>query len=743
VVGAAPELLLCGLLGAFVVGLARHGDGFDPVVDGWLGSLTTLLPALFLVARGLRRGGPPRRELLLLGTGALAWSLGGTYVVLAAGHGNTLPFPSWADLGFLCFPPLVFASVAIRVRRELRGVQWSVWLDSALGALGAATGLAVLLGPVLSDASGEPLAAAVTAAYPVADMLLVASVVGVVATCGLRPGRSWLWLLGGLLVFTVADVVYALRVSYDTYALGTPLDALWSLGLTIVAVGSRRSPSAPRPSIGSHGNRAALAVPALATVTALAVLVSGRWVAVTPVATVLATLTLVGAGVRTQLAFRQVLRLYHLGEQARTDSLTGLGNRRALHEHLTLRLAAVDPGRLAVLLLDLDHFKEINDTLGHHVGDELLRQLGPRLAPLLDAGDLIVRLGGDEFAVVVGVPDDGHPERVGARLLERLAEPFHLDGVRLRIGASIGVAMWPEDAGDPNGLVQRADVAMYAAKAAGGGVRRYDVTRDQHSRERLRTVEELRIALDADQLTVFYQPQCDVASGAVVGVEALVRWQHPDRGLLAPDQFLPLVERTGLMPLLTASVLRQSLLQCRRWRADGLRVGVSVNLSASSLLDQDLPEQVRSLLAANDLPGGALTLELTENTLMADPEQCRATLVRLKQLGVWLSIDDYGTGYCSLSYLQDLPVDELKLDRVFLTDLQHSRNAAIVRSTIDLAHALSLRLVAEGVEDQGSLDLLRSLGCDTAQGYHLSRPLPAGAMTGWLLQRAALQDSVR
>ncbi|CAN5412000.1 hypothetical protein BH10ACT10_BH10ACT10_08790 [soil metagenome] len=726
--------LLWGLLACFVVGLARHGDGFEPLVDGWLGSLTTVLPAVLLVALARTRTGPERRELLFLGLGSLAWGAGGFYFVLVSAKGATPPFPSWGDFAFLSFPPLVFASVALRVRRELRGFQASVWLDSALGALGAAAALAVVLGPLVSGATGGPVVVAVAAAYPLADLLLVATVVGVVVAHGLRPGGSWIWMLLGLLVFATADVVYALRVAHDTYALGTPVDAGWSLGLTLLATGAaRRTPAqaAVRP---RSQERVALAVPALATVTALVILVLGRWTPISPVATVLAGLTLIAAAVRTQIAFRQLTRMFDLGQQARTDSLTGLGNRRMLHEHLATRLTTDEP--LAVLLVDLDHFNEINDTLWHHVGDELLRQLGPRLTPALREGDLLVRLGGDEFAVVVGLGPFDVPEAVAKRLLERLVEPFHLDGVTLRISASIGLTLAPEQAADTNGLLQRADVAMYAAKAAGGGVRRYDPARDQHSRERLRTIEELRDALDADELVLHYQPQCDVAGGAVVGLEALVRWQHPRRGLLYPDSFLPLVEQTGLMGALTSTVLDAAVGQCAAWRASGLDVGVSVNVSASSLLDQALPERVSAVLARHALPASALTLELTESTLMADPETGLETLSRLKGLGVWLSIDDYGTGYCSLSYLQRLPVDELKLDRAFLADVGRSRNAEIVRSTIDLAHALELRMVAEGVEDETSLDLLRRLGCDTAQGFHLARPMPAEQVSGWLRDRS-------
>ncbi len=742
------EVVLVGLVAAYLVGLVRHGPEFDPLVDGWLGILTTVLPSLVLLEAARGRTGAARREQLLLAAGALCWSAGAVYLVVSTAAGREVPFPSWADAGYLAFPVLVTAALINRVRRELAGSRRGLWLDATVGALGASCGVAVLLGPVFAQASGQPLETALALAYPLSDLVLVATIAAVTALYGLRPGASWLWLMAGVGLFAVADVVYALRVTIDAYSLGTPLDLLWSLGLTVLAVGSRRTPRPQRAGPGHQGQRAALVVPAAATVIAVLVLVLGRWLPVTPVATGLAAVTLLAAAIRTQLAFQQVVRLHDLGRQARTDSLTGLGNRRALHERLQQSLTTAPATRpdLAVLLIDLDRFKEINDTLGHHVGDELLRQIGPRLAAALRPGDLLVRLGGDEFAVVLDGVDATQAEQTAERLLVQLTEPFELDGVLVRVGASVGIAVCPLDADEPNGLLQRADVAMYVAKAAGGGARRYDPTRDQHSRERLRTIEELTVVLDdtkasgtaGSQLEVHYQPQCDVRTGAVVGVEALVRWQHPTRGLLYPDVFLPMVEQTGLMPALIDAVLTRAVQQCRQWRQDGLDVGVSVNLSASSLIDQRLPDHVAWLLASSDLPASALTLELTENTLMVDPEQCLVTLQRLKELGVSLSIDDYGTGYCSLSYLQKLPVDELKLDRAFVTNLHLPRDRAIVASTVGLAHALDLRLVAEGVENQASLDLLRQLGCDTAQGYHLSRPLTATAMTGWLRQRNAL-----
>ncbi len=461
----------------------------------------------------------------------------------------------------------------------------------------------------------------------------------------------------------------------------------------------------------------------------LAALIVNVFVPVPPVITLLAAALLVVVA----WGFRQDTQsqLHQLQRQVRTDPLTGLANRTALYEDLAVRLTG--PGQpFAVLLLDLDRFKEINDSLGHHVGDQLLIEVGQRLRPLLRTQDLFVRLGGDEFAMVVP-GDESLP--AARRLLTALAEPFALDGMLVRVGGSLGVARYPEDARDANALLQRADVAMYVAKSAGGGVSPYDPQQDQHSRERLRTVQQLRAALLADELTVYYQPQCDVATGLAVGAEALVRWQHPTRGVLGPERFLPLVEQAGLMPELTRAVLHQAVTQCVAWRTVGLELGVSVNLSASNLLDEDLTEHVVALLAASGLPPGALTLELTENLLLSDPERCLETLLRLKAAGVWLSIDDYGTGYCSLSYLQSLPVDELKLDRSFLTDLEFSRNTSIVRSTVDLAHDLGLRVVAEGVEDAAGLDLLRQLQCDTAQGFFLSRPMTAAAMTAWLLAR--------
>ena len=370
------------------------------------------------------------------------------------------------------------------------------------------------------------------------------------------------------------------------------------------------------------------------------------------------------------------------------------------------------------------------------MGDQLLRQIGPRLAAQLRPDDLLARVGGDEFAVLLADTDLASATSVAQRLLAALEEPFDLDGVALHVDASIGLALCPEHADTPIALLQRADVAMYQAKASHHGWQPYAFGGQEQARDRLQTIEDLRAALDHDELVVHYQPKIDPRSRKVVGVEALVRWAHPTHGLLYPDRFLPLAEQTGLMRQLTLIVLQTALRQGQAWRGEGLDLPVAVNLSVANLLDAHLARQVGDLLASLRLPARALELELTEDTLMADPVRSKQTLADLRALGLRLAVDDYGTGYSSLAYLQELAIDELKLDKSFtLRMTQDAGAAAIVRTTIDLAHSLGLTMVAEGVENETALAELARLGCDLAQGYHISKPLPAEQLTSWLQAR--------
>jgi len=729
------------LLGAYVGGLGRQGDEFSVLVDGWLGTLTQWVPAVVCwVAVFLTRR--QRWDVVLCAVAVTSYAAGNTYYVLSlAGH-EALPFPSLGDVGYLLFYPPMLGALAVSVRRQLRGLGWSVWLDGALGSLGAASVLAVVLGPVIGPATQGSFSPGmvVAVAYPMSDLLLVAGVIGIATLLGLRVSRSWLLLVAGLSIFTAADVVYALRVARDAYDVGTPLDAGWAVGLTLIAVwvlrqarhGVTAGPAGP-----VAATRAApLAMSALATAAGLGVLVVGTQTSVSTLALLLAVATLLAAAARTQVAFRQLVRMADLRRQASTDDLTGLPNRRALYTEGATRLAAAEHPRQALLLLDLDKFKEVNDSLGHHVGDRLLVQVGARLREQLRDADLLARLGGDEFAVLLADADHDQAVAAATKLRQTLAEPFALEGITLHTGVSIGIALFPDHGHQLSVMLRRADIAMYKAKSAQAGPRVSSEADDHHGDARLRTLQELRTALEVDQLVLHYQPKIDLATDDVCGVEALVRWDHPTRGLLYPCDFLDLVEDAGLMRTLTQVVLDKALDQAATWQAQGGPLTVAVNLSASSLIDADLPEQVDALLSARGLPPTALQLEITEEFLMADRDRARSILSRLRDNGIQIAVDDFGTGYSSLAYLRDLPIDELKLDRSFIFPMaDDARAAALVASTIALAHSLGLRMVAEGVESRVAYTELARYGCDQAQGFHMSRPVPAAELDHWITTR--------
>jgi len=420
-----------------------------------------------------------------------------------------------------------------------------------------------------------------------------------------------------------------------------------------------------------------------------------------------------------------------LTRQALHDALTDLPNRVLLQDRLAHELAvAVHSGApVALLLLDLDGFKEVNDTLGHTIGDLLLRQVGARLCGALRVGDTVARLGGDEFAALLpGAGEDG-ARAVAQTIMEALDAPFVVEAQGLRVGGSIGIALAPAHGMDADALLRRADVAMYAAKRAGGAVL-YDPARDAHGPLRLSIMNDLRQAIAADGLILYYQPKVDLASGRVSGVEALVRWPHAAHGLIPPDQFIPLAEQSGVIVPLTVWVLETALRQRQAWLAAGHTFGVAVNLSARALREAALPETVERLLAEYGVAPAALTLEITESALMADPTTALAVLRRLAARGVRLSIDDFGTGYSSLAYLKNLPVDEVKVDKSFVRGLglrAEARDFAIVAAVLSMAHSLGLDVVAEGVETEGEWTTLGGLRCDTVQGYLVSRPLPAPA----------------
>jgi diguanylate cyclase (GGDEF)-like protein len=430
-----------------------------------------------------------------------------------------------------------------------------------------------------------------------------------------------------------------------------------------------------------------------------------------------------------------------LRHEALHDSLTGLPNRLHLQRRLATALDAVRDGSstgAAVMILDLDDFKEVNETLGHQQGDLLLTEVSSRLSGAVGSSASVARLGGDEFAVLLtGAVDEERAVQVGRRVLRSLEQPILLDGLEVEVGGSLGIALAPEHASDAAALLKRADMAMYDAKTSARRLRVFEPELDTDNPRRLTLVKELRAALQQGDVQVHVQPQARLASGEIAGVEALARWRHPTLGDVPPDEFIPVAERSGLIGPLTTRVLDGALAAWAQWRAAGHDLTVAVNLSARSLHDPDLVEEVGRLLRRHGVPASRLTLEVTESAVMADPARAVALLHRLRDLGVRLSVDDFGTGYSSLSYLKRLPVHEVKIDRSFVTSLgDDAEDLPIVRAIVDLGRHMGLEVVAEGVEDAATMELLGSIGCDLAQGWHLGRPMPLDKLVPWLSGRA-------
>ncbi|HEY0507861.1 MAG TPA: EAL domain-containing protein [Blastococcus sp.] len=733
-------VLTLGSLALFTTGVgprpdaALWGIGYDLVLYNlvYLGAAAVCLTAA-------RRRSADRLAWLAMGASMLLGVTGNLVYSLVISPLADEPYPSLADFFYLAyFLPLYVALVAL-IRARVPRFHASMWLDGVIGALGAsAVAVAVLLGPALELTDGDTAAVVTSLAYPTADVVLLALLVAVGAILGVRRDRTLLLLGAGIAANLVGDVIYLNLITQDIYAEGGPLDLTWLIAMTLMALAAHTSdPEAARRARSAATTRVGwrvLAVPLACNVASLFVLGAGWDDRIAPAAAWCAIGCVLAALARTAVTFREVRSFNEVRQEARTDELTGLPNRRAFLERAEEVLDAATTRRpAALLLLDLDGFKEVNDSLGHHAGDQLLRQVGPRLHDDLRPGQLLARLGGDEFAVLLEEADLDGAQKLAERLRELILEPFTVEGIRLHVGVSIGVSTAPVPAASVQELLRCADVAMYAAKSSGEGVHVYMPAPDGGTGDRLRTMEELRTALTGDELEVHLQPQVDLIDGRVVGAEALVRWNHPTRGLLSPAELLPAAEQAGLLRPLTDTVLELALTATARWWPDQT-VPVSVNLAAANVSDLDLPSKVAAALRRHGLPPQALTLELVEDTLMADPERGRTVLGELRRLGIRTSIDDYGTGYSSLAYLRHLPADELKLDRSLTADVDRDpRAAAIVRHTVALAHDLGLRLVAEGVEDTVTGTVLAQLGCDIAQGYAIARPMPVDDFLRWLV----------
>jgi diguanylate cyclase (GGDEF)-like protein len=712
-------------------------------VIGILATLLVLVPAAALFALAARRARPRREAVLGWSALALADLVLALGLVLSQLRGTT-PDAEAAVPARLLWS--VLTCLAVWLLAGDRAGQWRHrWYDGlsvAFGAAAVAVALLAVVGVPQHVEGGDPAALSAVAA-------LAAMTVAVVAAA-LIPAAGPRWLAAGTAIFAAAELSAVAAAGDGASAvLASLVDLLRLTGCAIASLAAlpaelaMTTPIPQKRRVADLGLRrltwlSGVALPAASVACSMVIVVLAVvGVGVPPLAALLGLAAVVLGLPRLARALREGTGLSVFVPSpgaTRTDDLTGLANRRAVSEALSAERGHTEavgwpgsPDRISLLLVDLDRFKDVNDALGHQLGDKLLTEVGARLRGVLRPNQLLARLGGDEFAVVLPGAGLDPARRVARELRGCLEQPFVIGGNRLHVRASVGIASCRLPRDEPTDLLRQADVAMYHAKVS-SGIEVYDPRRDENSAHRLRRIDELRHALERGDLEVHLQPQVDLRRRTVVGAEALARWRHPQDGVLLPASFLPLAAQTGLMRPVAALVLDRALAACATWWQHGHHVPVSVNLTPDDLHDPDLPGLVLSTLRRHALPASALRVEITEDALVTDAEAAAALLQRWRGDGISVSIDDYGTGYSSLAYLRELPVDEIKLDAVFVTDLGRRTTATIVRHTVAMAHGLRMRVVAEGVEDAPTADLLAELGCDVGQGLYFGAAMSAESL---------------
>ncbi|OBF06956.1 bifunctional diguanylate cyclase/phosphodiesterase [Mycobacterium sp. 852002-10029_SCH5224772] len=744
---AAFAVLAIGVT-AFAVSTALH-----PASGHGIFSATTLYSVLNAVAAGLialRAYHVPADRLAwsLIAAGMAFSAAGDVVYALWVPDGRS---PSVADPVYLAYYPFVYAGLLLLMRARFKRLPIPVQLDSVVCALTlAAVAAALTEGPIRAATLRTPATVWMGLAYPWVDLVLLALAAGMLPILGWRNEIRWPLLVAGLVLFAVADGAYMFQTSAGTYRAGSLLDVCWPASSLLIAMASwaRSSPTAPLP----RHRFGPYITPVASSVVALGVIVLAHY---SRSAATLAALSLVVAAGRFSLTFRDVSLLQTHAKHAMTDELTALPNRHSLATALTALPAAESPAAAsmpsrahapwALLLLSLSDFHEITDSIGREFGDELLCHIANRLSGSVRRDDVLARVGYDQFAVLLadGASLTAASAQAG-RLLEALSEPIALDPITVQVEGRIAIALCPDHCDDPQELLSRAETAMSHAKSARSKIAVYDSSFEIYRDNDPNLIEELRTALfDTDELKLHYQPKIDGRDGSVHSVEAVLRWQHPRRGTLLPEEFLSAAERAGLMRKISNRTLSMALKQVRCWREQGITLTVAVNLSTTNLLDIELVGTVERLLANHDLPADALILEITESALV-DSVRSRNTVTALQRLGIRISLDDYGTGWSSLARLQEVSVDELKLDRIFVSRLAYdARSVAIVRSTVALASSLGADLVAEGVENEATLNALRRYGCMITQGFVHSPPLPPEELQDWIASHAPTPHSSR
>jgi diguanylate cyclase (GGDEF)-like protein len=714
------------------------GAWLHDAIEKWLKSAVYVLVAAIVALRAVREP-HERTQWMLIAIGLCAYGVGSIVWAFCYSALPDPPIPSICDVLWLMLYPLSCAGIIGLARANGDGrVPGRFWLDGAIAITGlGAIGAALVFAPVLAGHPAGMLVGATELAYPIGDVLLVVVVLAVLALRRWRLDVAWVLLSLGFLSLAVGDSIFAVDVAHGSTDMGTVINLFFMLGVTALAAAAWQVNRAELSSRAASS--LALALPASFALAAAGLLIRDHFKRLDPVAFGLCIAAVLAAIVRMAVAYRDQRAVAMARHQATTDDLTELPNRRSFVEctKRALKVAELSGESLSVLILDLDTFKTLNDTLGHEAGDSLLQRVGPRLRRVLRESDLVARLGGDEFGILIQHQDSAGAEQVAHKLLRVLDEPFPVAGLLLRVTGSVGIASFPDHARTAAELMRRADVALNTAKADGDRpIAEYVPDRDTNSRERLLLASELAAALEHGGIDVHFQPKADAATRRVVGAEALVRWRR-DGTLLQPGEFLPVCEQAGLSRVLTRVVLAKTLDQLKSSRERGWDLTVAVNTTAADLLDDRFCDEVVTALQVRGIPPEALTLEVTEQSVLSDWARVDEVLGRLGEMGIELSLDDFGTGYSSLSHMRQLPVGEIKLDRSFVSWMRVRKDdEAIVCAVIELAHKLGMRVVAEGVEDVITWQILSQLDCEVIQGYALGRPMPAAEFEASFMPQA-------
>jgi diguanylate cyclase len=718
-----------GIANLFVV---RDGGSFEQAFD--VCSVVICLAIPFVLWAGVRHERRDRKTWWMVLIALVTTQVSAAAWLTVFDRATVAP----SDIGHVMFFVLLFVAT-IRLAQSRSGMRSPAQLlDGAVVGFGLAAAIvAIAYPPLIARSPQTSFAVGLNLGYSIAGLILMAVLLAGLGAVAWRGDGEILWLLASLMVIAVGDILNLLSIAGRSDHDVAVSNSFWLLGGTFAAMApwSRHRPGSPKAAAKSRIGR--LTVPSVVALAAIALLVVASQWRMPLVAVLLAALALGGSRLRAAVAFRELRELAGVRTEARTDELTELGNRRSFVESLDTALASASDERpVAVVLIDLDDFKEVNDTLGHHFGDELLMGVGRILRENVRSQDVVARLGGDEFALVMPDVDAHAAFLAGESLRHALCAPLAVGSMSVVVDASVGISVAPVHAVDASTLLRFADIAMYAAKRHRSGTAIYTSALDMSGPDRFELTQDIREAVTDGQIMLHYQPKVEIATGRVVGTEALARWEHPTRGLLQPTDFLPLVEQVGIVHDLTRHVLDVAVRQLAEWAVRGLDWTVAVNIAPADLMNDALPLYVADLLHSLGVEPQRLVLEVTEGALVTDPARAARTIGRLRHIGVLISLDDFGVGFSSLVHLRTMEFDELKLDRTLADGLEFDqRGRAIVRAAVELAATLDLQLVAEGVETETARTALAQLGVRFAQGWLFSRAQPAPELERWATEQ--------